>query len=305
MGERAMPEQFPATVEEQFNRGRNLIYGYGVEPDIAKGAHWLEQAAAQNFARAFIELGCMHFHGRHYPADQQRGLELVRRALSLGHTDALNTLGILYSLKEFPTFDMAIARDYFRQAAEADDYYGLFNHALELEMEGRYAEAVKWYRRAVEQSHDTAHYRLAGLLADGKGVPQDIEEACRLYDFAGDELQYPLGYFGYARLHDDPKYGRQDLETAAGFYFLAADKGIAQAQLRYAELAELGYGDPDNPYDPYVWTRVAMEHLEEEDMARAQATLERIKSKLSTEQLAEAEAEALSTIDFLRPFGRC
>lgn len=295
----------PSDAEAQFNLGRNLIYGYGGERDLAKGAYWLEQAAAQNFARAYAELGCMHFHGRHFPADQRRGLDMVRRSMAMGYLDALNTLGILYSLEHYPTFDKTVSRDYFRQAAEAGDYYGLFNYALLLEFEDNFAEAAKWYRQAVEQSHDTAHYRLAGLLADGKGVPQNIEEACRLYEFAGDELQYPLGYYGYARLHDDPKYGRQDLETAAGFYFLAADKGIAEAQLRYAELAELGFGDPDNLYDPYVWTRVALEHLPREEIAHGQATLTRIKSKLGPWQLAEAEKEALSTIEFLRAYGRC
>ena len=291
---------------KQFTRGRNLIYGYGCERDLAEGAYWLEQAAAQNHARAFVELGCMHFHGRHYPADQARGIQLVQRGVALGFVDGLNTLGVLYSQEEYSTFNKATARDYFRQAAEADDYSGLFNYALSLELEDDFTEAVKWYRQAVEQNHDTAHYRLAGLLADGKGAPQNIDEACELYDFAGDELQYPLGYFGYARLHDDPKYNRQDLETAAGFYFMAADKGIAEAQQRYGELAELGHGDPDNPNDAYVWTRVALEHLSgAEDIARGNTTLARIKAKLGPWQLAEAEKEAKSTIAFLREYGRC
>lgn len=291
--------------EAQFRLGENLIDGIFQPRDFAEATYWLERSAAQNYPPALATLGCLHFHGRHYPADQRRGLELVRRAAALGYTDALNTLGTLYADADYPTFDKAASGNYFRQAAEAGDYYGLFNYALSLELEGNFAEAVKWYRLATEQTHDMAYYRLAGLLADGKGVAQDIEEACRLYDFAGDELQFPLGYYGYARLHDDPKYGRQDLETAAGFYFMAADRGIAEAQLRYAELAELGFGDPDNPYDPYVWTRVALEHLPEEEIARGRATLTRVKSKLGPWQLAEAEKEALSTIEFLRAYGRC
>lgn len=292
--------------EAQFRLAERFAGGRAGPRDFEQGIYWLERAAEQDHPRALATLGGLRFHGRHCPPNPEQGLDLIRRAASLGYTDALNSLGTLYSDQKNPIYDKAKALDYFRQAAEADDYYGQFNCALHHELDGNFQEAVKWYRRAVEQNHDTAHYRLAGLLADGKGAPQNIDEACELYDFAGDELQYPLGYYGYARLHDDPKYGRQDLETAAGFYFLAADKGIAEAQLRYAELAELGYGDPEAPNDAYVWVRVALEHLTDiEDIARGEALLARLKTKLGPWQLAEAEREASGTIAFLREYGRC
>lgn len=292
--------------EAQFRLAENFAAGGSGQRDFKQGIHWLERAAAQDHPRALATLGGLRFHGRHCPPDPELGLDLIRRAASLGYTDALNSLGTLYADEENAIYDKAKACEYFRQAAEANDYYGVFNYALHQELDGNFDEAVKWYRAAVEQNHDTAHYRLAGLLADGKGAPQDIDEACELYDFAGDELQYPLGYYGYARLHDDPKYGRQDLETAAAFYFMAADKGIAEAQLRYAELAELGHGDPDNPNDAYVWVRVALEHLsDEDDIARGNALLARLKSKLGPWKLAGAEKEAIGTIAFLREYGRC
>jgi TPR repeat protein len=292
--------------DKQFNLGRNLLYGYVGEPDIVKGCYWLEKAAAQNHAKALMHLGSLYLYGHHYPADPQHGLELIQRSLEAGNMEALNTLGSFFLEENCPaTYDKAKGADYFRQAAEIGNYSGLFNYALWNELEGNFTEAVKWFRRAVEARHPIARYRLAGLLADGKGVAQDIDEAFKLYMYAGSEQQYPLGYYGCATLLDDPKYGRQDLREAAGFYFLAADKGVAEAQLRYAELAELGHGSPDQPYDAYVWTRVAMEHLPKEEMPRAQATLARIKEKLGPWRLRPADDEAAKIIAFLKPYGRC
>lgn len=296
----------PTDADKQFILGRNLLYGYGTEPDLAKGCYWLEKAAAQNHCKALAHLGSLYLYGHHYRADPQHGLQLLQQSLEAGNMDALNTLGSFYLEERCPTtYDRAKGADYFRQAAEAGDYSGLFNYGLWNELEGNFAEAVKWFRLATRKKHETAYYRLAGLLADGKGAPQSVDEACELYKFAGGELQYPLGYFGYARLHDDPKYGRQDLAEAAGFYFLAADRGIAEAQLRYAELADLGYCDPKRPYDAYVWTRVAMEHLPENEMPRAEANLARIKRKLGFWRLLPAEKEAEKVIAFLKRFGRC
>ena len=295
----------PNNADEQFTAGRNLIYGYFCARDLAQGAHWLEMAAAQNHPKAFVELGCMHFFGRHYPADQERGLTLIRQAIDLGYDSAMNTLGVLYADESFATFDKAAALNWFRRAAEAGDYEGLFNLGLTYEIDGDFAEAAKWYRLSADQNNSEATCNLASLLADGKGLAQNIEEASRLYDWAGDELQYPLGYYGLARLHDEAKYRMQDLAEAAGYYFMAADKGVALAQLRYAELAEMGFGDPNTANDAYVWTRVALEHLPAEEMARAQAMLARITAAMNPEQLTQAESEALSAIAFLRPYGRC
>lgn len=301
-----MTDDGPVDVDSQFHRGRNLLYGYGCERDAVKGCYWLEKAAAQNHPKALAHLGSLYLYGNHYPADPPRGLEMIQRSIEGGNLDALNTLGTFYLEEGCPaTYDKAKGADYFRLAAEAGDASGIFNYGLWNELEGNFAEAVKWFRLATKKKHHTAHYRLAGLLADGKGAAQDIDEALKLYEFAGGELQYPLGYFGYAQLLDDPKYGRQDLMEAAGFYYLAADRGIAEAQLRYAELADLGYRDPKAKYDAYIWTRVAMEHLPENEMPRAEANLARIEKKFWFWQLRAAEKEAVKIIAFLKPYGRC
>ena len=47
-----------------------------------------------------------------------------------------------------------------------------------------YAEAVKWYRKAVEQGHRDAQFRLGVMYGNGQGVPQDIVQAHMLFNLA-------------------------------------------------------------------------------------------------------------------------
>lgn len=299
-----MTTDTPTVAEQQFIEGRSLVYGLVGPRDLPEGTRLLEMAAAQNHPEALRVLALMHFYGSHGTRDPERGRALLEQSAALGNTEAMVSLGNWLLTNSFGAIDRVAAMSWFRKAADAEDADGQFNLGMMHEEAGDFAEAAKWYQMAADHSSE-ATCALAGLLADGKGVPQDIEEACRLYDWAGGELQDPWGHYGWARLHDDAKYERQDLAEAAGVYFMAADEGVALAQLRYAELAELGYGDPTGKYDAYVWTRVAMEHLPAEEMPRAEANLARVRKKLWFWQLRAAEKKAKSTIAFLRPLRRC
>jgi len=44
-----------------------------------------------------------------------------------------------------------------------------------------YAEAAKWYRKAAEQGHDEAQYKLGSMYDRGEGVTQDFAEAIKWY----------------------------------------------------------------------------------------------------------------------------
>ena len=59
------------------------------------------------------------------------------------------------------------------------------------------AEALRWYRRAVDQGHAAAQFNLGFMYANGVGVPQDDVEAVRLYRLAAEQgnasAQFNLG----------------------------------------------------------------------------------------------------------------
>ena len=54
-----------------------------------------------------------------------------------------------------------------------------------------YAEAVRWYRKAVDQSHAGAQNNLGLMYAKGEGVPQDFVQAHMWFNLAAS--RFPLG----------------------------------------------------------------------------------------------------------------
>jgi TPR repeat protein len=292
--------------EAQFHLGASFYYGVMASTDFSEAVRWFRQAAAQNHPRALYELGLMHIRGDGVLKDKEQGHALLLKSAELGYDEAMNALGSAYWRGTFGPSDLKSATEWFRRSAENDDPDGLYYLGLTYEDQGDFKTAAEWYRRAMKWHHAEATCRMAYFLKEGKGEPQNIEQAIELYERAGGEYQYPLAYFFLGEIYDQGRHVPRDYHEAAGYYFLAADEGIASAQLRYAELAEMGHGDPGNPNDAYVWGRVALEHLSDAgDIARGQAMLARIKAKLGPWQLAEVERKALSTIDFLRAYGRC
>jgi TPR repeat protein len=57
---------------------------FGVEPDIAEAQRNYELAVAQELPVALGDYGLMLHTGRHFPKDEERGLELLNRAAQLG-----------------------------------------------------------------------------------------------------------------------------------------------------------------------------------------------------------------------------
>src|ERR1700730_7963340 len=60
-----------------------------------------------------------------------------------------------------------------------------------------YAEALKWYRKAAEQSHADAEYNLTVIYRHGKGIQQNYPEALKWFQLAAEQgnadAQYNLG----------------------------------------------------------------------------------------------------------------
>jgi len=67
--------------------------------------------------------------------------------------------------------------------------------------------------------------------------------------------------------------GRRDTAAAAGYYFRAASRGYAPAQLAFARLRARGDGVARDPADAMLWARLAAERGDPRVAAAAQATL--------------------------------
>ena len=92
-----------------------------------------------------------------------------------------------------------------------------------------YAEAVKWYRLAAEQSYASAQSNLGFMYKNGQGVPQDYAEAVKWYRLAAEQgvaaAQHNLG-----NMYNQGKGVPQDYTEAVKWYRLAAEQSYASAQ---------------------------------------------------------------------------
>jgi hypothetical protein len=122
------------------------------------------------------------------------------------------------------------------------------------------AEALRWYRRAVEEGSEEAvtwirevanqgwvesQLALAEMYAEGRGVAQDASEAVRWYRAAAEqghaEAQLRLG-----SRYDTGRGVVQDLAEALRWYRLAAEQGHADARFTLGSMYFEGRGVADD-----------------------------------------------------------
>jgi TPR repeat protein len=121
-----------------------------------------------------------------------------------------------------------------------------------------YAAALEWYRRAAEQGHERAQYRLGLLLADGKGSAPNPTEAARWFREAANQghsdAQLQLGI-----LYDTGEGVAQDQAEAARLYRLAAEDGLTDAMYNLGLMYAAGQGVPRDEAEASRWFRLAAE----------------------------------------------
>lgn len=131
--------------------------------------------------------------------------------------------------------------DSLTKVAEQGDVEAQKEVGFEYELEKKYTEAEKWYRKAAEQGDAHAQVRLGDLYYEGNGVKQDYTEAAKWYRKAAEQ-----GYaIAQAFLGDLYFYGdgvKQDYTEAAKWYRKAAEQGDAYAQLQLGDLYYEGNG---------------------------------------------------------------
>jgi TPR repeat protein len=182
------------------------------------------------------------------------------------------------------------------QRAEAGDRKAM--HALaESYYAGRegteqdFVRAADWYRRLAKMGDARAQTSLGLMYARGYGVPKNLAEAHRWWNFAAIQndpgAQYNLG-LTYAT----GEGVTVDYERAARWFREASRRGHVQAQHNLGMLYHEGKGVPKDARFAYYWVRVAA--LQGDTVAAD--TLKNISAGMSTEQIAEAEAQAAAWV---------
>jgi localization factor PodJL len=138
--------------------------------------------------------------------------------------------------------------------------------AAEYEMGARYAEgrgvpqdlqeAARWFERAANAGFAPAQFRLAGLNEKGEGVKKDTQAARRLYLSAADK-GHAKAMHNLAVLYAEGIDGKPDYKAAAQWFRKAASYGITDSQYNLAILYARGIGVEVNLAESYKWFALA------------------------------------------------
>ena len=209
---------------------------------------WYQKAAEQGHVEAQYRLGEIYegkdsdvrYFIEYYEVDKGQALYWYIEAAEQGHAEAQYKLGEMYENIEVDEDDEDIEVD-LKDYSEAEDYK---------------VEATKWFRKAAEQGHAEAQYKLGKIYEDGRGVEQDGKKAIEWYQKAADRglhgALYTLG-----RMYEDGRGVQQDSKKAIEWYRKAAQQRHTTAQYKLGEIYEYGKGVEQNDEEAVKWYRKA------------------------------------------------
>jgi tetratricopeptide (TPR) repeat protein len=130
-----------------------------------------------------------------------------------------------------------------KSGSELND--ALYDMGLELQREGKDAEAVTRFRQAAERGHGAAAYELGEAYNDGRGVEKDLNEGAKWINTAASRGEPRAQYAVGAALYSNPE-GEQDYARAVRYLGNAASQGHAGAQYLLGECYANGRGVTKN-----------------------------------------------------------
>lgn len=147
--------------------------------------------------------------------------------------------------------------------------------------------ATKWLNTAAERGDPRAQYLLGAAYYGGLGVEQD--DALALHWLGQSATAgYDRAQFLLAEAFANGRGVAADMAWAARWYGKAARQGHSRAQLAYGLMQARGRGLPADPVQGYTWLTIAARN----GQAEAEAAREGVARRLSTEEIAAAEADA-------------
>lgn len=199
-----------------FNLGYCYQNGFGVERDMAKAAECFKKAAELGHIDAMYQLGSYY---QNFLIDTDKAKMWYQKAAESGHAESLNCLGVIYS-------DM-----------------------------GDFKEAVKCFKKAVEQEAPMAYLNLATCYRDGTGIKRNLQKAEELFAKAaehGVEDASELKKEVVASQEDELIYkankyfNKYQYQQAVAIYEELAKKGNPRAQGNYGICILNGFGIKQN-----------------------------------------------------------
>ena len=145
--------------------GRCLENGWGGAVDLAGAAAGYRRAADAGLDWGQYNYANLLFDGRGADQDQAEACAWYARAAAQGHARGMNLLARACEEGWGVARDPATARDWYRRSAEAGYFRAQYNHATLLAADGKLAEAIGWFERALAGAPLDARTSMAQALS--------------------------------------------------------------------------------------------------------------------------------------------
>ena len=248
----------------QFFLGFMHDLGFGTPEDDKEAVKWYQLAAEQGDSRAQLFTGFIYDFGRGVAKDSQEAFKWYQLAAKGGYHEARTKIYDL-AVKNIPQALQVLIDDAEHGIAEAQfDLASI--HANGQDVPQNYQEAFKWYQLAAKGGYLEARTKiydlaaksipqalevlvddaknsiakaqliLASMYANGQGVPQNFEEAMKLYN------QLASRQDSYLTEKDVLKLVNKNDVRERDKILLDATKGIVKAQYTLGIMYTKGHG---------------------------------------------------------------
>jgi TPR repeat protein len=249
--------------------------GNGVPRNDDYAVKWYRKAAEQGDGDAENRLGTMYRLGQGVDRDKEEAVRWYHKAAKVGNAPAMFNLGTCYYNGDGVISDLTLAYAWFLLAEEAGNaaaqdavkrsgeeagQQGMPNAAQRVaamyekgdDLPRSYSEAARWYRKAADLSPQ-AGVKLASMLIDARGVPQDYMQAMTLCQSAAKQ-NYAPGMFCVGYLYERGLGRPADAKEAAKWYRDASKGGSVAAMMALAKMYWKGEGvGVDRPEAYYLF----------------------------------------------------
>ena len=156
---------------------------------------------------------------------------------------------------------------------------------------GDYARAAQLSRSLAEQGDAAAQFHLGVLYAQGRGVPEDDQEALKWYRKAA-EQGYAPAHYNLGWMYHQGQGVPQDYPAARKWYRKAAERGFAQAQFALGLMYDSGRSVPQDFIRAHMWYTVAAAALSGDAGKISMKNRDDVASKMTAAQIGKAQEMA-------------
>lgn len=147
--------------------------------------------------------------------------------------------------------DSHVLNNLTRQAAVKGNAEAQCLHGDNCSADGDEWEAVKWYRKAAEQGHPDALFRL-GQRYEDLNLMENLVEALKCYHKAAENGQIDA-QFTLGQMYAHGYKVNEDVAQAVKWFRMAANRGNSNAQYKLGKMYEEGLGVKRNVVQALKW----------------------------------------------------